>query len=261
MNLAEASETKKPAGKRRRTPHWIKAIGRNDRSRAIICLLLACYLRFVHFTGRWSELRPEVANPYLSAEKPFIYCFWHGRLLMMMYGWRTSMDLRMLISHHRDGAIIADTVAHFGLGTIRGSSTSKAGSDKNKGGVAALRAMVRAVKAGQAVGITPDGPSGPYMRASDGVVVLAKLTGIPVIPATFAARRRKIMRSWDRSCVPLPFSKGVIAWGEPIFVDRKASSEDLEQARLEIETRLNDLNREADLLMGVEPVQPPPLAL
>jgi lysophospholipid acyltransferase (LPLAT)-like uncharacterized protein len=256
--LSETSEITKPPRKRRRTPGWIKAFGRNETLRRGVCFLVASYIRLVHFTGRWSELRPELADPYLTGNKPFIYCFWHGRLLMMPYGWRTNMDLRMLISHHRDGAIIADTVAHFGLGTVRGSAT-KAGSGKNKGGVAALRAMVRAVKDGKAVGITPDGPSGPYMRASEGVVVLAKLTGIPILPATYSAKRRRIMNSWDRFCLPLPFSKGVIVWGEPLHVDRKASPEDLEDARLEIEARLNELNREADLLMGVTPVEPQPL--
>jgi lysophospholipid acyltransferase (LPLAT)-like uncharacterized protein len=168
------------------------------------------------------------------------------------------MKLRMLISHHRDGAIIADTIGHFGLGTVRGSA-SKSGSEKNKGGAAALRAMVKAVRAGDGVGITPDGPSGPYMRASDGVAVLAKLTGIPIIPATYSVSRRKIMKSWDRFCFAKPFGRGVIVWGEPILVDRKAPPEELEQKRIEIEESLNSLTREADLLVGVDPIEPLPL--
>jgi len=225
----------------------------------MVCFIIANYIRFVHATGRWTEVRGDIVEPFMRDQNPFLYTFWHGRLLMMPYGWRTKMPLRMLISQHRDGAIIAESVAHFGLGTVRGSAGSKKGSDKNKGGAAAVRQMVRSVREGKGIGITPDGPAGPFMRASDGVAAVAKLSGVPIIPATYSTSRRRVMGSWDRFCLALPFTKGVIVWGEPIWVDRKADAEELERVRLEVEKALNDITREADELMGVEPIQPPPL--
>ena len=238
---------------RRRTPQWIKTFGRNDRLRSMVSWLTALYIRFVYFTGRWTIVGEEHPRALWQDGKPFLVAFWHGRILMMPQAWRTTMPVKLLISKHRDGAIIADAIAHLGLDTVRGSSSK----DGNKGGARALRAMVKAVKAGQSVGITPDGPSGPFMRASDGVCATARLAGVPILPATYAARSRKVMKSWDRFIVALPFTKGVIMWGEPIFIDAKASPEDLELARDRVEQAMIDLTREADLLVGAKPILPP----
>ena len=79
--------------------------------------------------------------------------FWHGRLLMMPHVWRAGVPMNMLISQHRDGRLIADTIAHFGLGSVAGSSS--------KGGAAAVRQIVKAIRAGEYAGVTPDGPRGP----------------------------------------------------------------------------------------------------
>ncbi len=237
---------------RRRTPHWIKALGHNDRLRRIISRTAALYIRFVYFTGRWTILGEEYPRALWQEDKPFLVAYWHGRILMMPHAWRTNMPMNLLISNHRDGAIIADTVAHLGLGTIRGSSSK----DGNKGGARALRTMVKAVRAGQALGITPDGPSGPLMRASDGVCATARLAGVPILPATYAARRRKVMKSWDRFVVALPFTKGVIMWGEPIYIDKRATADELEEGRARVEQAMIDLTREADLMVGAEPILP-----
>ena len=238
---------------RRRTPQWIKAFGRNDQLRSVISWLTALYIRFVYFTGRWTILGEEYPRALWQEGKPFLVAYWHGRILMMPHAWRTDMPMNQLISKHRDGAIIADAVAHLGLGTVRGSSSK----DGNKGGARALRAMVKAVRAGQSVGITPDGPSGPFMRASEGVCATARLAGVPILPATYAARSRKVMKSWDRFVVALPFTRGVIMWGEPIFIDNKASPEELDLGRARVEQAMIDLTREADLIVGADPILPP----
>lgn len=250
-----SNDTLMPAKQRarRRTPQWVKAFGRNDRLRSVVSWLTAIYIRLVYFTGRWTILGEEHPRALWEDGKPFLVAYWHGRILMMPHAWRTDMPMNLLISKHRDGAIIADAVAHLGLGTVRGSSSK----DSDKGGARALRAMVKAVKAGQSIGITPDGPSGPFMRASEGVCATARLAGVPILPATYAARRRKVMKSWDRFIIALPFTRGVIIWGEPIHVDSKASSEDLDLVRARLEQAMIDLTREADLIVGAEPVLPP----
>ena len=154
----------------------------------------------------------------------------------------------MLISQHRDGQIIARTVGHFGIKTVAGSSS--------KGGAQALRAMVKALKAGDCVGITPDGPRGPRMRATDGAVALARLSGAPIIPATFGAARGKVLPSWDRFLVAWPFGRGVIVWGDPIEVPRDADAAQLDASRLRVEGALNAITAEADRLTGRAPVEP-----
>lgn len=247
------------ARKRRRSPRWLKALGNRAGVRQLACFLLATYIRLVYRAGRWQTIGAEPAREHWERGAPFILAFWHGRLLMMPYCWQTSVPMRMLISNHRDGALIADTIAHFGLGTIRGSARKK-GSDREKGGAGALRAMVKAIKAGDCVGITPDGPHGPFMRASEGAVVLAKLSGAPILPATFSAGAGKTMKSWDRFLIAYPFSRGVIMWGPPISVPRDADAEQLEHATKKLEQELNTISHRADELMGRHVTTPDPLS-
>ncbi len=158
--------------------------------------------------------------------------------------------MNMLISQHRDGDLIAKTIGHFGLGTVRGSS--------KHGGAGALRSLVRALAQNHYAGVTPDGPNGPRMRASDGIISVARLSGAPIIPATFGASRRTILKTWDRFVVPFPFSRGVFLWGEPIDVARDADPAAQEAARKDVEDSLNALTREADRLCGRETVTPDP---
>jgi hypothetical protein len=154
----------------------------------------------------------------------------------------------VLISPHRDGRLIAETMAHFGAETITGSSS--------KGGTAALRALLRSLESGISVGITPDGPRGPRMRASPGLVTVARRAGVPIVPLTYAVRRRRVLGSWDRFVVPLPFNRGVFLWGAPFEVERHADGAARERARRLIETRLNDMTREADRLCGQATPEP-----
>lgn len=241
---------------KRRTPPWIKNFGRNEHLRRMASFITAMYIRIVYMTGRWTHLGEEHPSAFWQEDKPFLLAFWHGRLLMMPLCWRTNMKMNVLISNHRDGEIIAHAIGQLGMGNIRGSSSKKNG---DKGGARALRAMVKAIRDGEAVGISPDGPSGPMMRASNGVCTTARLAGVPIIPATFAARRRKVMKSWDRFVIALPFTRGVMMFGAPIHIDRKASPEEMEVARARVEQALIDLTREADLVVGAEPVLPPEL--
>jgi hypothetical protein len=163
--------------------------------------------------------------------------------------WPREMRIKFLISRHSDGQLIARTVARFGIGTIPGSSS--------KGGAQALRMMARALQAGDCVGVTPDGPRGPRMRANVGVVHAAQLAGVPIVPAAGVAARRRVLGSWDRFIVPLPFGGGVVRWGEPIEVSGDA---DTEIARRRIEDTLNAMTRDLEARYGHVPIDPAPEA-
>jgi lysophospholipid acyltransferase (LPLAT)-like uncharacterized protein len=228
----------------------LRRILRSELLRRALCAVAASHIWLVHATGRWRVIGGEIPRRFWDEGKPFILCFWHGRLLMMPYCWRRSVPIHMLISRHRDGQIIARTVRHFGIDTIAGSSS--------RGGGAALRTMLRALKAGACIGITPDGPRGPRMRASRGIVDVARLAQVPIVPATFAASRRSLLESWDRFVLAWPFAGGVFVWGEPIVVPADADEAALEAARQQVEDRLNEITRRADLLCrkpAVEPAQ------
>ena len=156
--------------------------------------------------------------------------------------------MNMLISSHRDGQLIAGTIRHFGLRSI---SVARRG-----GGARALRAILRALQSGESVGITPDGSRGPRMRASDGIVEAARLSGAPVIPTAAATTRRWVLRSWDRFIVDFPFCRGAIVWGDAIKVARNAGSEERAAARRQIEDALNRVTDRADAMVGQTPIAP-----
>ncbi len=218
--------------------------------RALLYRTAAYYIRLVHKTGRWRVLGAEHTEPYLREGKPFIVAFWHNRLLMAPVGWRRDLPVKVMVSRHRDGEMIAETVRHFGIETIRGSSS--------RGGSAALRMLVRELRAGSYVGITPDGPRGPRMRVQPGIIALARLSGAPILPATYATSRRRLANSWDRFVIALPFSRGVYLWDEPICVAPDADEAAQEEARHTLEERLIALTAQADRMVGVEPIEPDP---
>ena len=148
----------------------------------------------------------------------------------------------MLISSHRDGRFIADAIEKIGFQTVSGSS--------RRGGGPALVGLTRILRQGGAVGITPDGPRGPRMRAKAGAIKAAQISGVPVLPVSGSLRHVRFLHSWDRFCVPRPFSRAVIAWGSPIYVPRDADDTLLEAKRHELEQALNDLTAQSDQRMG-----------
>lgn len=232
---------------------WHKRIIKSNTMRSSLCWLASAYVRFIRATGRWRTEGGDLPAHFLTEGKPFIVAFWHQRLLMMPYTWRSvggDRPFNMLISSHRDGEIISRTIAYFGIKTIAGST------GKGKGGAAALRQILKALKAGEVVGMTPDGPRGPRMRASDGIIQAARMANVPIFPLTYSASNRRVFPSWDRFILPLPFSRGVFRWGDPVFVGHKLDDEGLEGKRRELEDALTRLTQETDDKLGLDIIPP-----
>lgn len=215
---------------------------------AILSWIAALYIRLVWLTGRWRIENGEIADRLISDKRPFIACFWHGRMLMIPNAWKYDARISILISQHRDGIFISRTLGHLGVGTIAGSSS--------RGGGGALVAMVRALKRGEYVGITPDGPRGPRMRAAAGAAMAARLSGAVLLPVSYSATRRKVLSSWDRFILPLPFTRGILRIGQPIDVPRDADDTAIEHARVRLETELIALTDALDTELGVDRVEP-----
>jgi lysophospholipid acyltransferase (LPLAT)-like uncharacterized protein len=237
----------------------IKKILQSDAVRIAASWLMTQYMRFALATSRWTVHGSTAHSEMWDRGDPFIMAIWHGRIMMMPLSWRRGLPFFMLVSRHRDGELITRAIKPFGIDAIRGSASKKKGAEKDKGGMEALRAILNALRNRQSIGITPDGPSGPRMRASDGVVTIARLSGVPIIPATWSARNRWAANSWDRFLVPRPFTRGVFVWGEPILVPRDANDTVITAKRLEVEAALNALAIEADKLVGAESISPAPL--
>ena len=236
---------------------WLKRLLRLETAQSVIAATIAGGIAMVYKTSRWKEHGRERVAPLLDSDKPFLGCFWHGRMMTINYMWPAGRRCRMLISRHGDGRLISRVMDFLDIETIEGSS-AKRGQDK--GGTAALKAILRSLDEGIPVCITPDGPRGPRMRAKAGIVAAARLAGVPVVPGAVATRRRTVLGSWDRFCLVPPFNRGVFVWGNPIQIAREGGPEAQESARLLVEQRLNEVTAEADRLAGQPVIEPAPPA-
>lgn len=215
-----------------------KRITRSDPVLSFAVFVSTIYFQFVLWTGRYDRQPVPVAEPYILA-------MWHGRLIMAPMLQPKTKPLVALISGHRDGKAIARIGAAFGLQTAVGSSS--------KGGMRAAREMMRLGRSGHSLFVTPDGPRGPRMRInSDGVLDLARLTGLPIVPVSVSLSRNKLLRSWDRLMLPGLFARIAIRFGEPIAVDADSDQAEVSER---LRAALTDVQREADRLAGIEPVE------
>lgn len=224
-----------------------KKILRHPKVMRFLCWIAACYIGFVYKTTRWEHRGFQWVEPYWKKKKPLIVCFWHNRLLMACFAWQSpTQQFHMLISSHSDGQYIAQVVGHYGIHTIPGSSS--------KGGSQALRRLLRVLKEGHSVGITPDGPRGPRFEVSDGIIQMARLSGADIIPVTYAISRRRVLRTWDRLIFALPFSKGILMYGKPI-PQEVLQSLDQESLKTQVRSMLMALSNEADGALGQSSIE------
>ncbi|MBL8557801.1 MAG: lysophospholipid acyltransferase family protein [Hyphomonadaceae bacterium] len=222
----------------------------------IIGRLVGAYMLFCGWTTRWTRINEDGARKAWAAGKPLIVCYWHGRIMQSHVGWRQSEGAPrtlMLISQSKEGEAISQACMMVGLDVVRGS-TDKA--HKRKGGAEALRTMVKTLRAGGSVAITPDGPKGPRMRVQPGVIQLARLSGASLICLGWSTRPRKVFNSWDQFMLPLPFGRGAYVWSDLLNVPRDADDAALERARLALENELTRIAHEADRLVGAAPIEP-----
>ena len=203
------------------------------RLKDVVVIRLAVFLiRALTATLRF-EIVDEggiIANP---PKEPLLYAFWHNRLLLIAPIFRHLFPHRpvvALISRSRDGELITRIVAHFRIGTARGSTS-------RKGGIA-IRELLRRVEAGCDAAITPDGPRGPRYRVKQGIVQAAQLSGASIVPLTYHLGWKKELRSWDRFQVPLPFSTCRVIWGAPIRIPAELTPEEVEAWCVKVGERL-----------------------
>ena len=172
--------------------------------------------------------------------------------------WNLPKPITTLNSPHSDGRILGRAVKMVGLDVVWGSS--------NKQALSSLRKLAKKLKKGRNIGITPDGPRGPARTLAMGPIALAHMSDIEIVPVVFAADRQWLLKSWDRTRIPKPFSNAVILWGDPIRLkqlntakltlksnnsenpEKQVSKQSLENWRCQIEDRLNELTQQCDEL-------------
>src|SRR3984893_1803462 len=207
-------------------------------------------LSLVHLVWRWSRVVSVVGAEHirqaLDRAPSFIPVYWHQHQVFcvkhLLEQRRAGLKLGFLISPSVDGELGAMIVRNLGAEVIRGSSTHT--------GARALRDYYQALAHdGVSPAITADGPRGPPWKFKPGAVLLAQLSGRPMVPLSYAASRAWKIK-WDRFVIPVPLSRITIAVGEPVYVPKGLDAAALEQVQLDMERRLRTLFGEAEAALG-----------
>ena len=204
------------------------------------------YALFRLFRLTWRHRRIERGGPFdvePGWSKPCAVALFHGDLLLVSHEFcrlrpRLRGNVYLMASRSRDGEIIARLVRWVGGKTVRGSSS--------RGGGKALLEMVNALGPCDYAAIAVDGPRGPRHEVKDGILLLAKRTGLPVVPMAGGAARKWIAGSWDRLEIPRPFSRTTMLFGQPLHVPRDADAATIAGLREQLGRRLRALKEEAD---------------
>lgn len=221
---------------------------RSPLVQTVLSWLLAGWLRLCLSTIRWRHENRAAAEEVWSSDGGAIVCFWHSRIALAPACWPLdrAQEPRVLISLSPDGEFIARAVSKLGFPAIRGSSSKKDAMDKAKGGAAAFRDVLRWIRSGGGIAVTPDGPRGPAEQMAEGAALLAKAAGAPVLLVGMACKPEITLVTWDRARLPLPFGRGAIVWDGPILWEEGA---DLAAVREEWAARLSAATRRAEALL------------
>lgn len=211
--------------------------------------VLAGWMKFCFATIRWSCEGEEHAETIWAKGGSVIVAFWHSRIGLAPSTWDLSraQPTKALISLSPDGQFIAKAVALQGFPAVRGSSANKDKADAAKGGSRALRDGLKQLKVG-GLAITPDGPRGPARVMAEGLPLLARMSGAPVLMLGLSCSPAVRLNSWDRALLPLPFGRGAIIYD---LVQFPPGAELSEVADMWAE-RLTALEARADAMTGLE---------
>ena len=231
-----SSASPSPAGDRPRKVSGVIIPHRAKWHQRLLAALIYAVTRTVSATLRY-ELDDPSGYFDIHSNNRILFVLWHNRLALSSILWRRFVlnqaperRIAGMVSASKDGGLLAEIFHYFGIEPVRGSS--------NRRGPQALREMVSKAEAGYDLAITPDGPRGPCYRVQEGVISLAQLTGLVIIPISYHTTWKIRLKSWDRFQIPVPFSRCALVVGHPMRVPRDIDESGREILRRELEHEL-----------------------
>ncbi|MFN4288095.1 MAG: lysophospholipid acyltransferase family protein [Brevundimonas sp.] len=220
---------------------------RNPVVQALAARLLSGWMKLCFATMRWRHENLDQAEQVWREGGGVIVAFWHSRIALSPAAWPLdrAQPARALISLSPDGQFIARAVARLGFPAIHGSTAKKEAPERAKGGSRALREGLRQLRIG-ALAVTPDGPRGPDRSMGEGVPLMARMSGRPVLLLGLASSPAIRLSSWDRALIPLPFSKGAVVWELHHYPEDTATGEVAAQWK----AALDRVTERAEALVG-----------
>ncbi|MSU21712.1 MAG: DUF374 domain-containing protein [Pedosphaera sp.] len=211
-------------------PHSLKWHGR------LAAFLIYMTIQLVAVTLRY-RLQDKSGLITENPKAPLIFCSWHNRLSLslivynkLIRSFLPTRRLAALVSASKDGGLLARILEHFGVQPVRGSTSRR--------GPQALLELTGWAERGHDLAITPDGPRGPSYVVQDGVMALAQLTGLGIVPVVYHLNWKFCLKSWDRFQIPIPFGKCEVVFGQPIYVPRAVSGEERAALRSKLEEQM-----------------------
>lgn len=201
-----------------------------------IPFLLSWLLRLWFMTCRVQVHGTGNREAVVGKQRAVVAIFWHYSLIYVFYHLRRD-SAAVVVSASEDGEYIARLAHNLNFETIRGS--------RNRGGMRALKEMLRYLGEGENLGVVADGSQGPPRVVQSGCILVASKTGSPILPMAWSASRCFTFNSWDRTAIPQPFSRIDYHYGEPLEVPKGLDDDGIEHYRLVLENRMNDLYHKA----------------
>lgn len=228
----------------------IKKFGRAKVVQTAAGNALAGYMRLVHTTARTVDIDTPESRLGLDAHLPAIFTFWHGEHFLVGLAAPSSWNMHAMISRSADGTINAIAAEKMGIKPVRGAGDPKK-RGKQKGGARAFLAFLDVLKNGGSVSLTADVPK-VARKVSPGLIRLAQKSGRPIVPVSYVTHPRIKMKSWDRASVGLPFTKGAIGAGAPIYVAVDDARDEATLCAL-VKSRLDALEHQGYAAIGGTP--------
>ena len=226
-----------------------KPLARSNIVKNVLASLLATLIRFIARTNPRVEGSHDL-DKAIADHTPAIAAFWHGQHLLAPAVNPGGHRMVALFSKSADAELNALVAEKLGLGIVRGSGGRAGANNAGKGGARALIQLKRSLEKGCNVGMIADVPHGTPREAGLGIVVLARLSGRPVLPVAVATSRRKILeRTWDKTAINLPFGRSAVVLGNPIHVPADADEMEMENMRRQVTRALNQATDEAYALV------------
>ena len=197
-------------------------------------LMLSCLLLLIASTMRWDADGAHHLDSIYEMGRRVVFVFWHVCTLTSCWFFK-NRGVVIMSSRSRDGEYTARFIKRYGYGTARGSST--------RGSRRAMVELSECLASGVDAAFTIDGPRGPAYVAKEGAVTLARHTGCPIMPFHIAVHRYIELPSWDRTQIPLPFTRAITLFGAPIEVHRTADASEAAKKLSEMQASLDELRR------------------
>lgn len=214
--------------------------------------------RYIAWVDRTAHVISDPVDHQLALRTahPAIVATWHGQFMMLATQWPKDLPVSAMVARHGDAELIGKAMERFNVELIRGAGAGQ--RKRDRGGAQALRAAVKTLQGGKSFVMTADVPPGPARRCGEGIILLARLSGRPIVPVAAASSRYHALKTWSRMTINLPYSTVGYVVGTPIFVPGDADSDLMAMKRIEVEASLNAAMQRAYALAGADPARAMP---